>query len=63
MRATRNVNEVNVFMVWVNINGEITDEVLIATFINENWARSFIKANNEANGDFNYLDMRIVGED
>lgn len=64
MVATRNINEVNVFMVWENYRGEITDKCLVATFINEEYALEFVKALNKQGdyNEFNHFDIRVNRE-
>jgi len=62
MVATSNHGEVNIFEMWVDVDGTIASKTLIATFINRNLALEFLKTRN-ASGCYNqwhYLDMREV---
>lgn len=63
MKKAGNKGEVNVYVVFKNYLGEITDEKLVATFLNRNWAIEFLKSQHEKGNYLNdtcYLDLREV---
>lgn len=63
MKKAGNKGEINIYVVFKNYLGEITDEKLVATFLNRAWAIEFLIAIREKGdylSDSCYLDMREV---
>ena len=51
---------VNVYLDFINYQGEITSSYLIAKFKNENWASAFIKSMGEDKCEISRLRMEVI---
>jgi len=44
MKEAKKKGNVNVYLVFKNYKGDITEETLVATFLNKSWALAFLKS-------------------